>query len=603
MSAAAKLAPATPKPAEALSISGRVWRERAYDPDEARAIALSHDLDELAARVLASRGVSAEAVPGHLTPRLRACLPDPSHLHGMDVAAARLADAVQDGEALGIIADYDVDGASSAAVLTHYLRAVGLEPHLAVPDRIEDGYGPNVRLMDALAEAGCRLVVTLDAGTTAFEALAHAAAAGQEVIVVDHHAAEARLPEALAVINPNRLDQDSPLGNLAAVGVTFVLVVALNRELRARGHFKGAREPDLTALLDLVALGTVCDVVPLTGLNRAFVVQGLKVAARGGTPGLSALAKACKIDGALTASHCGFQLGPRINAGGRIGRADLGARLLSATDGDEARAIACALDELNERRRQVEQDVLAFAIDAVERQVDRGDGVIIAQGQGWHPGVIGIVAARLVERYGRPTFVIGFEGGEGKGSGRSLPGFDMGAVVIAARHEGLLSKAGGHAMAAGLSLPIDRLAAFRRFVDAAFAKACADASASHRADPATPIMELDGALALSALTPRLADQIDSLAPYGAGYDEPLFVLPDVRIADLRVVGRYHLATTLEDVSGARHRAIAFRCSTTALGKALRGHDGGPLDVAGRITRNTWQGRTQASFVIQDIRLR
>ena len=442
----------TPPLAIGLSVSGRRWRWRDHDAAVALAISQRIDLPEVLGRVLAGRGLAPEAVPAFIEPRLRECLPDPSHLLDLDRAVERLADAVRAGEPIGLLGDYDVDGATSVALLARYLRAVDGLVAIDVPDRLREGYGPNPLALGRLAEQGCRLVVTLDSGTTAFDALAVAAERGQEVIVVDHHVTDAQLPPALAVVNPNRRDQASPVGELAAVGVTFLLVVALNRALRARGHFERRPEPDLRRWLDLVALGTVCDVVPLTGLNRALVAQGLKVAARRDNPGLAALAAAARLSGAPSAEHFGFVLGPRINAGGRTGRSDLGAQLLLSDLPEEVAEIAERLERLNEQRRAVERQVLAAAERQLAPALAAGAPLLVAAGEGWSPGVVGLAAARLVERHHRPAVVIGLADGCGKGSGRSVAGFDLGGAVIAARQAGLLLEGGGHPMAAGLTV-------------------------------------------------------------------------------------------------------------------------------------------------------
>ncbi|KGM31605.1 single-stranded-DNA-specific exonuclease RecJ, partial [Inquilinus limosus] len=411
------------------SAKGARWIGRAADDRLALALSQRHALPEIVARVLAARGVGLDDAPAFLNPTLRALLPDPSVLRDMDRAAARIARAVTAGEGIAVFGDYDVDGATSTALLVRYLRALGIEPQIHIPDRIAEGYGPNAQALEKLRAGGAGLVVTVDCGTTAFDALE--GAAGLDVVVIDHHTAEPRLPKVAAVVNPNRLDQDPGLGQLAACGVTFLALVALNRALRQAGVFANRTEPDLLALLDLVALGTICDVVPLTGLNRALVGQGLKVMAQRRNTGLAALADVARVTETVDAYHAGYILGPRINAGGRIGRADLGARLLATEDRAEAARIAALLDEHNVDRKTVEAEVMAAAIAQVEAA--EAGPVILVAGEGWHPGVVGIVAGRLRERYGRPSCVVGFEGGIGKASGRSVPGVDLGAAVIAAR--------------------------------------------------------------------------------------------------------------------------------------------------------------------------
>lgn len=575
------------------SISGRRWRWRDHDAALALAISQRIDLPEIVGRVLAGRGLAPETVRGFIAPRLRELLPDPSHLRDLDLAVARLADAVRAGERIGLLGDYDVDGATSVALLARYLRAVGVEPAIDVPDRLREGYGPNPAALGRLAAQGCRLVVTLDSGTTAFDALAEAAARGLEVIVVDHHVAEPRLPPALAVVNPNRCDQVSPVGELAAVGVTFLMVVALNRLLRARGHFVRRAEPDLRRWLDLVALGTVCDLVPLTGLNRAFVAQGLKVAARRANPGLRALAAAAGLDGPLRADQLGFVLGPRINAGGRTGCSELGAELLLCDAEDRVAAIAARLEQLNADRRALERRVIAAAERAVAPALAAGAPLLVAAGEGWSPGVVGLVAARLVERHHRPALVIGVDGATGKGSGRSIAGFDLGGAVIAARQAGLLLQGGGHPMAAGLTVRADRIEALAAFLGERLERALG------AGPPPPPDLALDGVLQVTALSLDLAARLDRLGPFGRGNPEPRFMLPDARRVQVRPVGEAHLDCWLHDAAGGRVRAVAFRALDRPLGEALLRAGGAPLHLAGTIRFDHWQGQPRVTFRIED----
>ncbi len=574
------------------SVLGRSWRLRTCDEASALAISQRHGVPEVVGRVLAGRGVRPAEAAAFLNPRLKDWLPDPSHLHDLDRAAERLAAAVLAGEHVGVIGDYDVDGATSTALLTRYLRVLGVPVEVVIPDRMLDGYGPNIRVIDELAAKGCRLLVTLDTGTTAFEPLAHAAEHGLEVIVVDHHAAEARLPAALAVVNPNRVDQTSPLKHLAAVGVTFMVLVGVSRILRRQGAFATRAEPPLLSWLDLVALGTVCDVVPLTGLNRAFVSQGLKIAAAGGLPGVSALAQAAGVARVTDARHLGFALGPRINAGGRIGKSDLGARLLTTDLGDEAAVLAEQLHALNAERQAIERGILEAALRAVEAQIDAKLPVLVASGSGWHPGVVGIIASRLVERHHRPVIVLGVNDGIAKGSARSTRGFDIGAAVIAARLEGILQQGGGHRMAAGMTLAAADLDRFQRFLLDRFA-----AETGGGVPPPEPL-ELDGALSVGAAQPALASQILQMAPYGPGNAEPRFALTDARVAQARIVGDGHVSAALSGVAGGRVKAIAFRSGGTPLGRELL-EGRMPLHLAGRVKLDTWQGREQVSFEIED----
>ena len=574
------------------SVLGRPWRLRPVD--EAAALALSQRLGlaEITGRVLAGRGITLASAPSFLAPRLKDWLPDPSHLLDLDRAAARITVAILAGERVGLIGDYDVDGATATALMARYLRTAGVEVTIEVPDRLKDGYGPNEAAIDRLAAAGCTLILVLDAGTTAFGPLAHAAAAGLAVIVVDHHLAQTRLPEAHAVVNPNRHDQTSPLGHLAAVGVTFIVLIAVSRELRAAGWGEARPVPDLLGWLDLVALGTVCDVVPLAGLNRAFVHQGLRVAASVANPGLVALAEVARLTGIATARDLGFVLGPRLNAGGRVGRSNLAARLLLSDDPSEAAGLATVLDDLNRERQALERDVLVAAAAALEAEVATGCPVLVAAGRDWHVGVVGIVASRLVERWQRPTFVMALqEDGLATGSARSVPGFDVGAAVIAACGRGLALKGGGHGMAAGVTLPASALEAFRKFM----IERCEAALGA--GPPSATALELDGALGTGAIGPELATELDRLGPFGAGHAEPRFCLVDARPVELRPVGTGHLACILRNAAGARVKGIAFRAAGTPLAEALM--QATSLRLAGRVKLDTWQGRTGASFQIED----
>jgi single-stranded-DNA-specific exonuclease len=575
------------------SISGRAWRARVCDEAGVLAISQRLGLPEIIGRILAGRGLTPETAPAFLAPRVRATLPDPSHLLDLEVAVERLCEAVLAGETVGLLGDYDVDGATSVALLGRYLREVGATVAIDVPDRLAEGYGPNPLAFARLAAAGCRLVVTLDSGTTAFAALAGARARGLEVIVVDHHAAEPELPQALAVVNPNRLDQTSPLGDLAAVGVTFLLAVGLNRCLRERGHFAHRPEPDLRRWLDLVALGTVCDVVRLCGLNRAFVAQGLRVAARGGNPGLVALAGMAKLEGPPDAEHLGFWLGPRINAGGRVGRSMLGAALLASDLPDEVAGIALELDRLNGERRALERRVLAEAEAALAAVGTDPRPLLLCAGEGWSPGVVGLVASRLVERHHRPAVVIGLADGIGKGSGRSVAGFDLGAAVIAARREGLLLQGGGHAMAAGLTVSVERLEGLCAFLAERLRRELGPEPA-----PA-PALRFDGSLRVAAISAGLGATIARLAPFGRGNPEPRFIVPHARIWQARRVGESHIDCRLADPAGGRVRAIAFRAANAPLGAALLEAKGAPLHLAGRIRLDRWQGETRVCLQIDD----
>jgi single-stranded-DNA-specific exonuclease len=575
------------------SVCGRRWRLRAGDRRSGEAIAERLGLPEIIGRLLAQRGIDLDHAPGFLAPRLREQLPDPSHLRDMDAAAERLARAVQSGETIGIFGDYDVDGATSAALLTRFFRAIGTSTRTYIPDRLREGYGPNTPALIGLRREGIPVVVTVDCGTTAHEALAEAAAAGLDTIIIDHHVAEPLLPPATAVVNPNRLDETSPHGALAAVGVAFLLAVAVNRTLRQAGWYGVARpEPDLLQWLDLVALGTVCDVVPLIGVNRALVAQGIKVARRKSNPGLSALAAVAAVNEPIEEYHLGFVLGPRVNAGGRVGAADLGARLLATDDPALAAEIAGRLDVYNRERRDIEARTLAAAIDIVEN-APQSPVLIFAAGKNWHPGVIGIVAARLKERYERPACVVALADGVGKGSGRSIAGLPLGPAVIAARQAGLLINGGGHAMAAGFTVAAERLEALRDFL----ATRLGDGQGG---EPLVPELRLDGALSVAAADCMLLDHISKLAPFGAANPEPRFAFPGVRVVYAEAVGNGHLRCTLADtLDTARLRAIAFRVAGTPLGQFLAETRGAAIHVAGHLRRDSWRGGDAVQLVIED----
>jgi single-stranded-DNA-specific exonuclease len=575
------------------SVCGRRWRLRAGDVREAQVFAERLELPEIVGRLLAQRGIDYDQAPGFLAPRLRDQLPDPSHLRDMDVAATRLVRAVREGETIAVFGDYDVDGATSAALMARFFAAVGGRTRIYVPDRLREGYGPNTSALLRLQSEGARVVVTVDCGTNAHVPLADAAAAGLEVIVVDHHVAEPLLPIAAAIVNPNRLDEESPHGVLAAVGVAFLLVVAVNRALREAGWYVGERtEPDLMGWLDLVALGTVCDVVPLAGLNRAFVAQGIKVARRNANPGLAALAAVAGVNEPLDAYHLGFVLGPRVNAGGRVGAADLGARLLATDDSTLAADLARRLDAYNSERRDIEARTLEAAVAMVEG-VAQSPVLVFAAAENWHPGVIGIVAARLKERYERPACVVALADGIGRGSGRSIAGLPLGPAVIAARQAGLLINGGGHAMAAGFTVAAEKLDTLREFL----VERLGDGLDHERL---VPELRVDGALTLGAAQAGLISHIERLAPFGAGNPEPRFALTGVRVAHAEVVGSGHLRCTLADpLDTARLRAIAFRAAGTPLGQFLAETRGITVHIAGHLRRDSWLGGDAVQLSIDD----
>jgi single-stranded-DNA-specific exonuclease len=581
------------------SVTGRVWRARLDARGEARATTITqrHGVSELLARVLAGRGVEAEAVAEFLDPTVRRLMPDPDRLTDMPKAASCIADAIERGETIAIFGDYDVDGATSAAVLAKFLRHAGSEPLIHIPDRLFEGYGPNTEAVRALAERGARLLVTVDCGTISIEPLAAAKELGLDVVVIDHHQADEVLPPANALINPNRLDDLSGLNYLAACGLVFMAVVAVNRELRRRGFWSDARpEPDLLDLLDLVALGTVADVVPLKGLNRAFVSKGLLAMRRRESVGLTALMDASRLTGPPECWHLGFLLGPRINAGGRIGRADLGVRLLLETDATQAGAMAGELDRLNRERQTIEQATLAQAeAEAMAALgIDEKGAVVVTAGHGWHPGVVGLVAARLRERYGRPAFAIALEpGGIGTGSGRSITGVDLGSAVRHAVTAGLLIKGGGHAMAAGVTIAPDKLAVFRAYLEETLAE---PVEAARRDDA----LLIDGAVTAAGATVALCTDIARAGPFGAGHAEPVFALPSHAIAYAEEVGQAHVRARLRAGDGAMINTIAFRAAGKPLGQALLANRGRNIHVAGTFSIDRWNGEERLQLRLMDL---
>ena len=581
------------------SATGRAWRDRldARGQERALAIAQRHELPELLARILAGRGIEADAAASFLDPTVRGLMPDPSVLADMPVAAARLADAVTRGESIAIFGDYDVDGATSAAVLARFLRHAGIDPIIHIPDRLFEGYGPNVEAIRMLAARGATLLVTVDCGTTSHEPLAEARRLGLETIVIDHHLADEVLPPVLAVVNPNRLDDLSKLGHLAAVGLVFMVVVAVNRELRGRGFWAAPRsEPDLLGLLDLVALGTVADVVPLKGLNRAFVAKGLLALRRRENVGLTALMDVARLGGPPEPWHLGFLLGPRINAGGRIGRAGLGVDLLLHADPIEAARIAAELDRLNRERQAIELAMLAQAEAEAMAALgleERG-AVVVTAAEGWHPGVVGIVAGRLKERFGRPAFAIALEpAGIGTGSGRSIPGVDLGSAVRQAVRDGLLIKGGGHAMAAGVTLKRDGLSAFRAFLEE---KLGAAVGAERRADA----LLIDGALTAGAANIETVAALGRAGPFGAGNPEPVLAFPGHHLAYVDQVGQSHLRVRLRAGDGSGLNGIAFRAVGQKLGTGLLQNRGQSVHAVGSLAIDRWNGEERVQLRLIDI---
>lgn len=580
------------------SAKGMLWRERLSASDQATATTISqrHGLPDLLGRILAARGVGIDTAAVFLDPTIRALMPDPDVLRDMGTAAKRLADAIQRRERVAVFGDYDVDGASASALVQRFLDHHGTQSRIYIPDRIFEGYGPNVAAIELLIKEGANLILTVDCGTTSFEPLAAAARLKTDVLVIDHHQADAELPRVLAVVNPNRQDDLSGLGHLCAAGVVFLLLVATQRELRRRGAYgEAAPEPNLFALLDIVALATVADVVPLTGLNRAFVTKGLAVMHQRQNVGLRALFDVAGLNAAPTPYALGFVLGPRINAGGRIGDAALGARLLATEDEMEATKIAATLDKLNRERKALETQMLEEAIADADRRVDEVPELpmLITGSDTWHKGVVGLVASRLVERFRRPACAIAWEAkGEGTGSLRSIAGVDIGGAVRAAVANGLLVKGGGHAMAAGLTVKREKLAELEAFL----AERLRSSSTRAREQAG---LEIDGALTPGAVNDTLIDMIEKVGPYGQGNPAPRFAFPAHRVKFAKVVGNAHIRCVLEAGDGSRLDAVAFRASGQPLGDLLTAPGGLPLHIAGTLKRDTWGGRQKIELTIDD----
>jgi single-stranded-DNA-specific exonuclease len=574
------------------SLTGRRWVWRPSEERLGLGLAEKLGVPELIGRLLAARGVTPEQAPDFLEPTLRALLPDPSCFVDMDVAAARLAAAVQKGECVGVFGDYDVDGACSSALMVTVLRALGCRVLHHVPDRILEGYGPNSEAMRGMAERGASLLVCVDCGTTAHDAFAplHNMA---DILVFDHHKSDGMPPRIAATVNPNRLDCTSGLTGICATAVAFIACIALLRTLRERQFFVSRTQPNLLELLDLVALATICDVMPLTGLNRALVTQGLKVMAKRARPGIAALLEIAMLKEAPTAMNCGFALGPRINASGRIAEPDMGLRLLLAEDAEEARRLATTLDTVNKQRQEVEAKILTDAMAQASQQVAAGYPVILVAQPDWHPGVVGIVAGRLKEKFNRPALVGGIAEGVVKGSGRSVAGLDLGAVVIAARQSGLLLTGGGHAMAAGFSLAAEALPGFHDMLNERLAEAVS-------LPPAADLM-LEGVLAVGGADAALAQMVARLGPFGMGNEEPLFVLPRTRVVRSDRIGKDGgtIRAMVEGENGGRIKALLFRAKEGDLAAALSRPGGAPLHLAGHLRAESWNGRISAGFFVTD----
>ncbi|HXQ16477.1 MAG TPA: single-stranded-DNA-specific exonuclease RecJ [Caulobacteraceae bacterium] len=578
------------------SIGGRRWRARPAAELTVREIASRMGIAEPLARALASRGITALTAENYLRPTLKALFPDPSSFMGMDEAARVLIDAFEHERKVIVFADYDVDGASSAAQLVRWWRAMGRELPIYVPDRLTEGYGPSPAAFRHLREAGYELVITVDCGAAAYDALIAAGEVGLEVVVIDHHMMREVPPAARALVNPNQKGCGSDQGVLAAAGVTFVLLAALSREARRRGWFAERPEPDLRQWLDLAALGAICDVTQLVGFNRALAAQGLKVMSNWANPGLKALLDVAGAKGPASVFHAGFVLGPRINAGGRIGRADLGARLLSTDDPAEALSLAQELDALNAERKTVETQILEAAIANIEAgaNFDPAAPAIVVAEEGWHPGVIGIVASRLRERYRRPVVVVGLDRASdiGKGSGRSQPGVNLGRAIQAAFDEGLLLAGGGHAMAAGVTLRPSAIPEFRAFLCERLAGEMAEAEADDA-------LEIDALVTPGAAARPLLDAFQAMAPFGPGNPEPVFAVADVRVERVTPMRGGHLRCTLVGAGGASIRAIAWRSADTPIGQRLLA-GGGSLHAVGKLKADDWNGRNTVELEIEDL---
>ncbi|MET4203724.1 single-stranded-DNA-specific exonuclease RecJ [Bradyrhizobium sp. LA6.12] len=601
--------PATALPVEvpqaflgvARSLTDKLWLDRLDARGAAKALAIvqRHQLPELLARVLAGRGIDIDGVSDFLDPTIRKLLPDPYTVTEMEAAAKRIADAAMRGEKVAIFGDYDVDGATSAALLAWHLRHCGFDPLIHIPDRIFEGYGPNTEAIRALAAKGATLLVTVDCGTTSIEPLAEAKRLGMSVVVIDHHQAGTELPEVDALVNPNRLDDLSGLGHLAAVGLVLVTLVAVNRELRQRGFWTSEMpEPDLLGMLHHVALGTVADVAPLIGLNRAFVAKGLIAMRRRDHVGHTALMDVARLNGPPEAWHLGFMLGPRVNAGGRIGRADLGVRLLLEGDSVEAARIAAELDRLNSERRVIEQAAEAQAEAEALASIGLEDkiGVIVTASEGWHPGVVGLVASRLKEKFSRPAFAIALEpGGIGTGSGRSIAGVDLGKAVRQAVTDGILLKGGGHAMAAGVTLRKEKLAEFRAYLENALARDVAEARHVNE-------LYVDGAVSARAVTTELATTLNRAGPFGSGNPEVVLALPSHQLVYADEVGQAHLRLRFKSGDGSIVNGIAFRSVGQKLGNALLANRGQQLHVAGSLSVDRYQGAERVQFRVVDVAL-
>ena len=576
------------------SLSGNIWKKTVSDERKAEVIYQRYALPFVVSNIISSRGISLDNVEDFLDSKLQNLMPDPNTLKDMEKAAKKIADIVMSSKEVGIIGDYDVDGATSSAILRLYLEELGKKVVVHIPER-EEGYGPSKFAFDKFSGLGIDFVVTTDCGTTAFEPFAYAKEKGFEVIVLDHHEAEVKIPDVYALVNPKRLDEENDveyLKFLCAAGVVFMTIVAINRELRARGYFEKRVEPNLMQFLDLVALGTVCDVVPLVGLNRAFVKQGLKIIGKRTNLGLKALIDKANITETPTSFHLGYMLGPRINAGGRVGESFKANELLCSKDEAKAVKLAEELDNFNVQRKEIEAYVYLNAIEKLE-SVPQEYPMAFVYGNDWHQGVIGIVAGKLKERYNIPSFVMSVENDEVKGSARSIKGVDLGTLIIAAKEKGVITKGGGHYMAAGFSLREDQIEAFRTFIGTYIKSKLGE-------EKIVPVIEYDGDVDIEGATMDLAEKLQILEPFGANNPEPKLVVKSVKIAKSTIVGNGHIRCFLSSIKGGSLSAMAFRMADTEVGYALLNEKGNVFDVLGTLRKDTWQGRSSVKFIIEDI---
>lgn len=579
------------EPFEGISVSGQRWHWRTHDKYAVSTLMQQLQLPELLARILAGRGIDSDAASNYLSPTLKSCLPDPYHLKDMDKAVKRIVKAIKNNDTIAVFGDYDVDGATSSACLVRYLRAIGCTPLCHIPDRQKEGYGPNAPALLTLQQRGASLVITVDCGAVSFAPLQEAAQAGLDVIVIDHHKGAAQLPPAVAVVNPNRLDETSDYTHLAAVGVVFLTLVAVQKTLREEGFFTNIKEPNLLHLLDVVALGTICDVVPLTTLNRAFVVQGLKVMEARRNQGLAALIDHAGVTGALNAYHCGFVAGPRINAGGRVGQADLGMTLLTSDSPQDHITISSLLSQYNDERKAIEQQVQESAFQQASHQ--HNSPMILVHDEQWHPGVIGIVASRLKDRFHCPAVVISVKDGIGKASARSVHGVDIGAAIVAAREEGIVLEGGGHSMAGGFSIDINNIDKAHRFFNDFMARGI-DKYQSTRA------LKLDAPITIAQANVQTIACCERAAPFGIGNPSPRLVIKNATITYVDILKEQHAKVMLKDKTGATLKAMAFRCMQQPLGQELLQARAKQYHIAGNLKLDYWQGQEQITFFIDDM---